>query len=436
MDQPFLPLRGITVLAWEQAVSLPAGTRLLADLGARVIRLDAPSRGRARPRHLGNDLGRNKESIALNLRDPRGQEVFKALIRRVDVVCENFTPRVKRQYGLTYEDLIELRPDLIMLSLCGYGQTGRMSNRPTFGPGIEASSGHARMTGFPEQPPLRPGSDFFADSATGFYAAFAIGAALLRRRLTGKGQYIDLAMYEVCAYHLTASLARASLTGQDPPRRGNDDEAALVQGVFPTDVPGRWLAVTLYPERVEAAAALLGCAPEPVALRDALTGWARERSAEAGADQLQGAGVAAAPVLDVRDLTLNPQLRHRGAFGLLRHSRPVNGYAAHPHMLSPFLVPGRPRSALIEAPLSGQDSRDLLRELLDISDAAIDALVADGIIAEPPLAAAPAPEADMESIRSRLEWKVLADFDPDPGRTLGLPTASAEPEPAMSEVVS
>ena len=149
MTQPFQPLRGVTVLAWEQAVSLPAGTRILADLGARILRLDAPARGRARARHLGNDLGRNKESIAVNLRDERGQDIFRALVQHVDVVCENFTPRVKRQYALTYEDLTKIRPDLIMLSLCGYGQTGRMSNRPTFGPGIESSSGHARMTGSP-----------------------------------------------------------------------------------------------------------------------------------------------------------------------------------------------------------------------------------------------------------------------------------------------
>src|SRR3712207_6134123 len=135
MADPHLPLRGVTVLAWEQAVSLPMGTRLLADLGARVIRLEAPPRGRTRPRHLGNDLGRNKEGLALNLRDPRGREIFTRLVRHVDVVCENFTPRVKREFGLTYEELTGARPDLVMLSLCGYGQSGRMSNRPTFGPG-------------------------------------------------------------------------------------------------------------------------------------------------------------------------------------------------------------------------------------------------------------------------------------------------------------
>jgi crotonobetainyl-CoA:carnitine CoA-transferase CaiB-like acyl-CoA transferase len=210
MPEPYLPLRGVTVLAWEQAVSLPMGTRLLADLGARVIRLEAPARGRSRARALGNDLARNKLGLSLDLRDPRGQHVFKQIVRRVDVVCENFTPRVKRKYGLTYEALARVKPDLIMLSLCGYGQTGRMSDRPTFGPGIEAASGHAQLTGYPDQPPTRPGTIVFADNISGFYAAFAIVAALLRRRLTGKGQSIDLAMYEACAYHLTPSLALAS----------------------------------------------------------------------------------------------------------------------------------------------------------------------------------------------------------------------------------
>src|SRR6476646_11966257 len=128
MADPYLPLRGVTVLAWEQAVSLPMGTRLLADLGARVIRLESPARARGMPRHMANDLARNKQGLALNLRDPRGREVFRALVPHVDVVCENFTPRVKRGFELTYEDLTRIKPDLIMLSLCGYGQTGRMSD--------------------------------------------------------------------------------------------------------------------------------------------------------------------------------------------------------------------------------------------------------------------------------------------------------------------
>lgn len=422
MAEPFLPLRGVTILAWEQAVSLPAGTRLLADLGARVIKLDAPSRQRMRARHLGNDLGRNKESIAVNLRDPRGQEVFKDLVRHADVVCENFTPRVKRQYGLTYEALTEVRPDLIMLSLCGYGQTGRMSNRPTYGPGIEAASGHARLAGFPDQVPVRPGAEFFADSNTGFYAAFAIVSALMRRRLSGKGSYIDLAMYEACAYHLTASLAQASQTGQDPERRGNSHPLALVQAVVEAGTPESWVAVTIWPEQGEAAAKLLGSSTEPAALEAALTAWAKGRGAEEAATALQAAGIAAAPALTVRDLMRNPQLKHRGAFGLLRHSQPVNGYAAHPHAVSPFLFTGHPRPEPREAPVAGQESRALLRGSLNKGDAEIEALIADGIVAEPSPGGTPFTDTpDAEAMRRQIEWRVLHDFDPDPGKTVGLP---------------
>lgn len=422
MADPHLPLRGVTVLAWEQAVSLPMGTRLLADLGARVIRLEAPPHGRIRPRHLGNDLGRNKEGLALNLRGPRGREIFARLVGHVDVLCENFTPRVKREFGLGYEDLTQVRPDLIMLSLCGYGQSGRMSNRPTFGPGIEAASGHAQMTGYPEQPPTRPGTIVYADNVSGFYAALAIVGALLRRRLTGRGSFIDLAMYEACAYHLTASLARSSLTGENPARRGNAEEAALVQGVYESEAGERWVAVTVYPERGEAAASLLGCAPEATALDRALAGWVRERGAEEAADVLQGISVAAAPVHDARDLLRSEQLRHRGAFTPVRHDQPVNGYAAHPHAASPFLFAGHARPALRESPAIGQDSRALLQELLGMGDAEFDGLADDGVIGVGGTASgAVAAPTDEEGVRRRLEWRLIADYDPDPGRTLDLP---------------
>jgi crotonobetainyl-CoA:carnitine CoA-transferase CaiB-like acyl-CoA transferase len=423
MAEPHLPLRGVTVLAWEQVVSLPMGTRMLAELGARVIRVDAPSRGRPRPRHAGNDLVRNKESLGLNLREPRAREIFKRLIQQSDVLCENFTPRVKREFGLTYEELTRERPDLIMLSVCGYGQTGRMSNRPTFGPGIEAASGHALLAGEPDQPPTRPGTIVYADNISGFYAAFAIISALLRRRLSGKGCSIDLAMFEASAYHVAPSIAQASLTGENPPRRGNGERAALVQGVYETKAPERWVAVTVYPEDGSKVATLLGCEASARALIAALGAWARGRSAEDAASALQRIGIAASPVLDARDLLHNAQLRHRDAFTLVQHAQPVNGYAAHPHAVSPMLFTGHERQGLTEAPAVGQDSRALLKELLGMSDEEIDGLAAEGIIA----IARPSSEpvtmpADEAGARRRMEWRLVADYDPDPGRTLGLPS--------------
>jgi crotonobetainyl-CoA:carnitine CoA-transferase CaiB-like acyl-CoA transferase len=426
MAEPYLPLRGVTVLAWEQAVSLPMATRLLADLGARVIRLDAPARGRARGRHMANDLARNKEGLALDLRSEAGQAVFKALVRKADVLCENFTPRVKRQFRLTYEDLRRERPDLIMLSLAGYGQTGRMSERPTYGPGIEAAAGYARAMGYPDDPPTRPGTIVYADNISGFYGTFAVIGALLRRRLTGRGCFIDLAMYEANAFHLAPSLLRSSLTGEDERPRGNADPAALVQDVFATDAPERWLAVTVPPAQGPALAAHLGCGDDAGALAGALRAWAAGRSAERAAAELQALGVAAAPVLNARDLLQNEQLRERAALTMVRHDRPVNGYAAHPHVASPFLFAGRPRPELREAPASGQDSRALLRELLEMTGEQIDALVEQGVVGLAPPGGGPvAMPVDEESVRRRLEWRLVADYDPDPGRTLGLP-ATAE----------
>jgi CoA:oxalate CoA-transferase len=423
MTEPHLPLRGVTVLAWEQVVSLPMGTRMLAELGARVIRIDAPSRGRPRPRHAGNDLVRNKESLGLNLREPRAREIFKRLVRQSDVLCENFTPRVKREFGLTYEELTKVRPDLIMLSVCGYGQTGRMSNRPTFGPGIEAASGHALLAGEPDQPPSRPGTIVYADNISGFYAAFAIISALLRRRLSGKGCSIDLAMFEASAYHIAPSIAQASLAGENPPRRGNGDPAALVQGVYESNTPERWVAVTAHSEDGSKAAALLGCEANAEALNAALGMWAKRHSAEDAAKVLQGIGIAASPVLDARDLLKNEQLRHRDAFTLVQHAQPVNGYAAHPHAVSPILFAGHERRGLEEAPAVGQDSRALLQELLGVGDAEIDGLAADGVISLAQASSEPVTmPSDEEGARRRIEWRLVTDFDPDPGRTLGLPS--------------
>ena len=474
----YLPLRGVTILAWEQAVSLPMTTRLLGDLGAMVIRLEAPARGAPRPRHTGNDLARNKLGLALDLRSETGRDLFRRLVRKVDVVCENYTPRVKREFGLTYDELRQERPDLIMLSLSGYGQTGRMAERPTYGPGIEAASGHAQLTGYPDVPPTRPGTIVYADNISGFYAALAIVSALMRRRATGAGCFIDLSMYEANAFHLGLSLARSSLSGRSEPRRGNADPTAVVQDVYrcgplpraPSPARGggavstdaahvstpftgdenphpsnatqgtpplagegsggrseSWLAVTVHRARADVLAGMLGCAADAGTLSAALAQWAAARTAKEAAAALQAIGVAAAPVLNARDLLLNEHLHQRQAFTPIRHEAPVNGYAAHPHAASPFLFVSRPRPPLREAPASGQDSRTVLRDLLGLPDGEIDALIERGVVGVADAAAPPAPSAPTaESAEKRLAWRVIAGYDPDPGRVLGLPPAAAE----------
>ena len=418
MTAPFQPLSGVTVLAWEQAVSLPFATRLLADLGATVIRVDAGVRGAQRPRYLANDLVRNKLSIALDLRSEQGQALFRRLVRVVDVVCENYTPRVKRQFHLTYDELRSERPDLIMLSLSGYGQTGAWSERPTYGPGIEAAAGHAQSMGFADLPPTRPGTVVYADNSSGLYAAFAIISALQQRRQTGRGRFVDLSMYEANAHHLALSLARSSLTGAPEERRGNSDPVAAFQDVLPAKGDNRWLAVTVRPAQVERVRQMV--APADGDLGAALAAWAAGRSAEEAARALQKIGVAAAPVNNARDVLTDEQLRHREAFTPAQHAAPVNGYCRHPHGASPFKFDGLPRPPLVEAPAVGQDTRMVLRRWLELDDAAIDGLIADGVVREAGAVPAAAPPRDTELLRKQVGWKLLAAVDPEPEQVLGL----------------
>ena len=426
MSEAFQPLSGVTILAWEQAVSLPFATRLLADLGATVIRVDAGVRGAQRPRYLANDLVRNKLSIALDLRSEQGQALFRRLVRVVDVVCENYTPRVKRQFHLTYDELKAERPDLIMLSLSGYGQTGAWSERPTYGPGIEAASGHAQSMGFADLPPTRPGTVVYADNTSGMYAAFAILAALQHRRATGQGRFIDLSMYEANAYHLSLSLARSSRTGTPEQRRGNADPAAAFQDVLPAGEPGRWLAVTVRPAQVDAVRRLLGASEGDIG--EALRCWAAARSAEDAARELRAAGIAASPVHNARDVLLDEQLRHRSAFTPVEHDAPVNGYRQHPHGASPLKFDGLPRPELREAPAVGQDTRLVLSRWLEMDDGGIDGLIADGVVREASTTPPVAPRRDPAMLEKQIGWKLVAAVDPEPERTLGLCRESEVPD--------
>ncbi|MGD9892781.1 MAG: CaiB/BaiF CoA transferase family protein [Dehalococcoidia bacterium] len=420
MPEPFLPLAGVTVLAWEQAVSLPMATRLLGDLGATVIRLESHVRSRQRPRYLANDLARNKLSIAVDLRATEGQRLFKALVRKVDVLCENFTPRVKRQFGLTYEQLKVEREDLVMLSLSGYGQTGAWSERPTFGPGIEAASGHAQSIGYSDRPPTRPGTVVYADNISGFYASHAILAALHRRQATGQGQYIDLSMYEANTYHLLLSLARSSLTTRPETRRGNNDPAFALQDVVETCQRERWLAVSVREDQRTALANIIGTESSSD-LTAALRRWAAKQTAEEAVAMLQRAGIASAPALTSRDLFLNAQLRHRQAFTPIPHEKPVNGFAAHPHAASPWRFDRLPRPPLREAPAIGQDSRHVLARWLAMPDAEIDTLITSGVVGVPiEIPSEQTARLPEEMIRRKRDWRLAAGHDPEPERVIGM----------------
>lgn len=200
-----LPLEGVKVLDVGNLVAAPFATNLLADFGADVIKVEHPEYGdglrELAPHKDGVPLwwkvtDRNKRTVTLNLSKPKGASVFKDLVEKADVVVENFRPDTMEGWGIGYDDLSEINPEIVMLRISGYGQTGPYSQRPGFGRIAGAISGLTTLIGNPDGPPMSPGYPV-ADGITGIYGAFSVMTALYYRdALGGEGQEIDLALNE------------------------------------------------------------------------------------------------------------------------------------------------------------------------------------------------------------------------------------------------
>jgi crotonobetainyl-CoA:carnitine CoA-transferase CaiB-like acyl-CoA transferase len=203
-DRP-LPLKGVRVLDIASFLAAPIGAMFLADFGADVIKVERPDGG-DQSRYWGNNkngvglyykvLNRNKKSITADLRTPQGAEIVKRLVKDTDILVENFRTGTLERWGLGWDVLSEINPGLVMLRITGFGQTGPHSARAGFGTLAEAYSGFAYINGFPDQPPILPAFGL-ADSTAGLMGAFLAMVALKGREANGgKGQYIDLALYE------------------------------------------------------------------------------------------------------------------------------------------------------------------------------------------------------------------------------------------------
>ncbi len=234
------PLAGIRVLAMEQAVALPVGTRHLADMGAEVIRVQ--SHARRVPPLTEIDLTRNKRQLALDLTVEGAREAFLRVAANCDVVAHNYTPRVVRQFGIDYEAVRKVNPEVIYVSLTGFGTTGPWGERPLFGPGAEAVSGHNLLIGDPDGWPGRPGTIVYADTNCGLNAAFAVLAALDERDRTGHGQHIDVSLYETSVFQLGPVLTELQF-GAEPRRVANDDATFAIHGVFDCKGTDRHVAI-------------------------------------------------------------------------------------------------------------------------------------------------------------------------------------------------
>ncbi len=399
-------LAGVGVVEFAAYAAGPGVTKYLADHGAVAVRVESgvrPDGFRTHyPPYANNTPGLNRSgcfsifnndklSLSLNLKAPGAREVAHRLVRWADIVIENFTPGTMARLGLDYETLSGVNPALIMLSTCNQGQTGPHARHPGFGSQLSSLAGFTHFTGEPDGPPMLlygPYIDFIAVA----FGLVAVLAALDARRRTGKGQHIDLSQYEAGLHFLAPALLDASVNGRDAWRQGNRDPHAAPHGAYPGRGKGPWCAISVWDdlewERLVKAmghpawaavarwATTAGRKAHEVELDRRIGEWTSRLDADRVMLELQAAGVHAAVVRTMEELFIDPQLLHRQAWQALQH--PEMG--RHHYKTPPFVLskaPGGPRRA---APCLGEHTRQVLGEILGMTEPEVTALEAREVL--------------------------------------------------------
>ena len=323
-------LNGVRVVDLTRVWAGPLATRMLGDFGAHIVKVGDPRAPTERKTGIGNKLGRNKLSVGLRLDLKEGRDAFLELVAVSDVVVENFRPRVMRNFGLTYDDLREVKPDIIMCSMPGYGTEGDYAEYPAFGPSVEATTGLSSMMGYEGGPP-RTSAQALPDPVAALNSASAIMTALYHRRKTGRGQFIDMALSEGEICHIGEYIAAHSRTGEQPPRSGNSHPDHAPYGVYPALGDDEWVAVCVTSDEEWQArmCELIGrpdLASDPrfaeqSARREnnshadaVVSVWTSGRDGAKAAAALQEVGIAAGLVGNNRQVMADPHLNDRGFF--------------------------------------------------------------------------------------------------------------------------
>ena len=415
--RPHRPLEGVRVIDLTKIVAGPNATRMLATMGAEVIRVEwhdqraldllrgvlpkAPG-GEADSLNrsgLFNNINPGKYGITLNMSLPQGRDLFKRLIAKAAVLCENYSPGQMERWALGYDTLRKINPGLIYLQISGMGKSGTYHDYLSVGPTAQALSGLTHMSGLPEPMPPAGWGYSYLDHSTGYYGALHVMLALLNRRRTGRGCYIDLSQTEVGVMTSGTATLEAQLTGQSTPRYGNRMHAAdwTPHGAYPCRGTDDWITIAVQTdEQWQAFIAEMGS-----------PGWARDARFQTAAGRktheddldrllaeftksedryelmhrLQKRGVPAGVVQTAADRYLrDPQLKERGAFVPLPHSEigtwPIEGFPAKFYTM-PVEVGGLPGRA---APCMGEDNDAVYRDVLGLTPEEIAQLREDWII--------------------------------------------------------
>jgi crotonobetainyl-CoA:carnitine CoA-transferase CaiB-like acyl-CoA transferase len=397
-----------------QLIAIPFAMKLLADMGAQVIRLESTRRLESYRSDsvYQNDIqaefwnrganfyeqNRNKLGITLDLGRPEGLDVLRRLIGISDVFAENFTPRVIRNFGLEYSDLCRIKPDIIMVSSTGYGFDGPWANFGATGPATEGASGLAYATGYAGGPPVMAEIPY-VDYTAGEHTVFAVMTALMSRLHTGRGQFIDVSQAQAAAVTIPEVLLDFAANGREPERIGNRDAVMAPHGCYPCLGEDRWIVIAVTSdEEWQGLCRVLrrGDWAENPDLKtsvgrlrhreevDALLAEAtREWDAHELMTALQAEEVPAGAVLDSKDLLFGPHLRERQFYEVVRH-HPSTGMPPLPYAGRPWKLSETPAVPPKAAPVMGEHNDLVLQELLGITWAEIETLENSGVIGYAP----------------------------------------------------
>ena len=399
------PLAGLKVLDLMWVMAGPATTRVLADYGATVLRVESSRRldtGRTLGPHSNdlateieasaffNNMNAGKQMVTLDPGDPAGREVLLDLVRWADVLTESFSPRAMAGWDLGYETLRRVNPELIMLSSCLMGQSGPLAMFAGFGNLAAAMAGFTSMAGWPDRPPAGA-FGAYSDYLAPRFTVATLMAALEHRDRTGEGQYIDLSQSEAAAHFLTPALLKFAIDGEVWTPDGNNDAQMAPHGVYPAAGDDEWVAIAARDDADWAAlaaelggdlvfdtalATLAGRLDQRERLDAVLSAWTAGRSGQETMELLQARGVPSHPVLRSRDLVADPQLLHRNHF--LELANPNGAMVVEG---SRVIFSRTPAIRHSQSALMGWANDKMLREILGYDDERIVQIVAAGALA-------------------------------------------------------